>query len=246
MPSLPAPLALLALAIVARHPRAGGRAGAGRPVRPARHRLDGAARGAQPGARCRTAPAAAPGPGWRPGCSRSPRSAGYAAGPHLPGADADARVVARSAVTPPFDVAQYPSPLAGFRRYTEPNVAGLWDQDLLRVQGLPGGHAAALRHPRRLRRRRLGRLQPRQQRHPGAGDGLPAGRLAGGGPRCRASRCGCGSPCPRAATATSGCPPPARSPGSAFDGGRADQLASRLWLNVDTSTGDRARPARRR
>ena len=34
-------------------------------------------------------------------------------------------VVARSAVTPPFDVAQYPSPLAGFRRYTEPNVAGL-------------------------------------------------------------------------------------------------------------------------
>ncbi len=65
--------------------------------------------------------------------------AGYAAGPHLPGADADARVVARSAVTPPFDVAQYPSPLAGYRRYTEPNPADLWDRDLLRVEGLPAG-----------------------------------------------------------------------------------------------------------
>ncbi|HEX2896402.1 MAG TPA: transglutaminase-like domain-containing protein [Marmoricola sp.] len=40
------------------------------------------------------------------------------AGPALPGVGQD-RVVLRSHVTPPFDVGQYPSPLASFRRYTD-------------------------------------------------------------------------------------------------------------------------------
>ena len=38
-------------------------------------------------------------------------------GPHLPGADAHQRVVLY--VEPPFDVSAYPSPLAGFRDYTQ-------------------------------------------------------------------------------------------------------------------------------
>jgi hypothetical protein len=54
-------------------------------------------------------------------------------GPALPGGGE--RVVLRNYVTPPFDIAAYPSPLAGFRRYTE-SAAQLWDQTLLTVHGL--------------------------------------------------------------------------------------------------------------
>ena len=162
-------------------------------------------------------------------------AAGYAAGPHLPGADADARVVARSAVTPPFDVAQYPSPLAGFRRYTEPNVAGLWDQDLLRVQGLPGGTPL-----------RFATLDAYDGAVWGAsnrannGTQVPGTAFQQVGPRVAAR--GQGQPVRVRVTVPEGgyrdvwLPTAGTVTGVAFDGGRADQLASRLWLNVDTST----------
>ena len=58
---------------------------------------------------------------------------GFFIGPHLPGADDTQRTVFRSALTPPIDVTQFASPLAGFRQYTEPNPAKLWDRTLLRV-----------------------------------------------------------------------------------------------------------------
>ena len=60
-------------------------------------------------------------------------------GPLLPGADGAERTVFRSALVPPFDVTQYASPLAGFRQYTEPNGAQLFDKTLLTVKGLPQG-----------------------------------------------------------------------------------------------------------
>jgi len=64
---------------------------------------------------------------------------GFVIGPHLPGADETRRTVFRTALTPPIDVTQFASPLAGFRQYTEPNPAKLWDRTLLRVEGLPAG-----------------------------------------------------------------------------------------------------------
>ena len=67
--------------------------------------------------------------------------AGWVVGPVLPGHAQGARSVWRSAVEPPFDVSQFPSPLAGFRKYTEPNEAKLYDRTLLTVQGLPEGSA---------------------------------------------------------------------------------------------------------
>lgn len=64
---------------------------------------------------------------------------GFLVGPHLPGVDDGGRTVLRTGLLPPFDVSRYPSPLAGFRQYTEPNPAKLWDRTLLTVQGLRGG-----------------------------------------------------------------------------------------------------------
>ena len=64
------------------------------------------------------------------------------------GADALAsgspRVVLRDRVQPPFDVGKYPSPLAGFRRYTKPNspqtrTSRLYDKDLFTVSDAPPG-----------------------------------------------------------------------------------------------------------
>lgn len=59
-------------------------------------------------------------------------------GPHLPGAGAE-RVVLRSQVTPPFDIGQYPSPLAGFRKYRKLPAQDLYGKTLFTVSGLPAG-----------------------------------------------------------------------------------------------------------
>ncbi|MEP6631861.1 MAG: transglutaminaseTgpA domain-containing protein [Lapillicoccus sp.] len=64
---------------------------------------------------------------------------GLFVGPRLPGAEAADRQVWRTALEPPFDVSQFPSPLAGFRQYTEPNAAELFDRTLIQVTGLPEG-----------------------------------------------------------------------------------------------------------
>jgi len=66
--------------------------------------------------------------------------AGAFLGQFLPGTDeGSARAVVRSELTPPYDVAQFASPLAGFRKYTEPNSAELYDTEILKVTGLPEG-----------------------------------------------------------------------------------------------------------
>lgn len=64
---------------------------------------------------------------------------GLFVGPHLPGSDDADRTVWRTALEPPFDVSQFPSPLAGFRKYTEPNASELFDRTLFDVEGLPEG-----------------------------------------------------------------------------------------------------------
>ncbi|MEI2778247.1 MAG: transglutaminaseTgpA domain-containing protein [Tetrasphaera sp.] len=61
----------------------------------------------------------------------------WVAGPHLPGAK-PTRFVLRTVVDPPFDVSQYPSPLMGIRNYSE-KMKLYWDEELLRVSGMPDG-----------------------------------------------------------------------------------------------------------
>jgi hypothetical protein len=56
----------------------------------------------------------------------------------------DDRVVLRTYVEPPFDIGQYPSPLASFRRYvklpkSEPDPVNLFDEEIARVEGAPAG-----------------------------------------------------------------------------------------------------------
>jgi hypothetical protein len=65
---------------------------------------------------------------------------GYVAGPYLPGGGGPGdREVARSYLTPPFDVAQFVSPLPGFRKYTEPSDTKNWDKVILRTRNLEAG-----------------------------------------------------------------------------------------------------------
>ena len=63
---------------------------------------------------------------------------GWLLGPGLPGDDGG-RTIWRTALVPPYDVSQFPSPLAGYRKYTEPNPAKLYDRTLFTVTGLPAG-----------------------------------------------------------------------------------------------------------
>lgn len=62
----------------------------------------------------------------------------WVAAPHLPGIDAERRFGFRSLVAPPFDITEYPSPLSGYRKFTEP-MDQLWSQELLTTTGLPTG-----------------------------------------------------------------------------------------------------------
>ena len=55
--------------------------------------------------------------------------------PALAGTSPRERVVLRAYVEPPFDPSSYPSPVAGFRKYTE-GAKLLWDQTLLSVLSL--------------------------------------------------------------------------------------------------------------
>lgn len=58
-------------------------------------------------------------------------------GAHLPGTDTQ-RTVLRTFVQPPFDITQFPSPLVGFRKYTE-GAKKVWDQELFTVKGVKAG-----------------------------------------------------------------------------------------------------------
>ena len=93
----------------------------------------------------------------------------------------------------------------------------------------------AVRDPRRLRRRRLGRGRPGQQRHPGRCR-LPAGGLARRHPRRGPPRSQVRVTVPEGGYRDVWLPTVGAVTGIEFDGSRADQLASRLWLNVDTNT----------
>ncbi|GAB2477277.1 transglutaminase domain-containing protein [Jatrophihabitans fulvus] len=57
--------------------------------------------------------------------------------PYVAGHDRH-RVVLRDYVEPPFDIAAYPSPLVGFRKFTK-DARLLYDQTLFTVRGLPAG-----------------------------------------------------------------------------------------------------------
>lgn len=59
---------------------------------------------------------------------------GVVIGPHLPGANPDERYVLREDVEPPFDPLTEPSPLAGYRNYTDQDVR---DDKILTAEGLP-------------------------------------------------------------------------------------------------------------
>ncbi len=59
------------------------------------------------------------------------------------GDDDGDRTVVRNWVEPPFDIGQYPSPLAGFRKYIDPlgqeSSANVYDRTLFTVDGVPEG-----------------------------------------------------------------------------------------------------------
>ena len=68
-------------------------------------------------------------------------------GPHLPGAQNEGPSGrACTQLVPPYDVAQF-SPLAGFRRYTEPNPVALYEQTVLTVTGSARWHPRQVRQP---------------------------------------------------------------------------------------------------
>jgi hypothetical protein len=157
--------------------------------------------------------------------------AGLLAGPLLPGTSTDdRREVVRTALVPPLDVSQFPSPLPGFRRYTEPNTAALYDEVVLKVSGLPAGALV-----------RFATLDDYDGLVWGAAD-----RSVGGVPFQQVGS--------RIAPRASGTPvdvtvdvveggydgywlPTVGAPTRVeFDGPRADELASELWLNTDTET----------
>jgi hypothetical protein len=158
-------------------------------------------------------------------------AAGSFASPALPFTSADERrEVVRTRLVPPLDVSQFPSPLAGFRQYTEPNPAELYDRVLLRTSGVPDGSLL-----------RFATLD--------SYDGLvwgAANRSANGIPfqqvGSRIAARGSG----RSATVTVQVPADGYTGhwlpvvGSAtsieFEGPRAEDLAEDLWLNTDTET----------
>lgn len=151
--------------------------------------------------------------------------------PHLPGAgESDVRHVVRTQLVPPYDVAQFASPLAGFRRYTEPNAAALFDKTILTVKGLPEGTPV-----------RFAGLDKYDGLVWGAADrtseGVPFQQV---GSRIAARTTG------TEVTATVSVPedgyrgawlPTVGSPTAiSFTGARAQALADQLWLNTGTET----------
>lgn len=57
-------------------------------------------------------------------------------GPHLPGADGERRVL-RTGVVPGHDTNVLASPLGRYREFTESSPSGLYDRELMRVEGVP-------------------------------------------------------------------------------------------------------------
>ncbi|GAB3063631.1 transglutaminase domain-containing protein [Intrasporangium mesophilum] len=163
---------------------------------------------------------------------------GFLLGPHLPGADDSGRTVFRSALTPPFDVTQYASPLAGFRQYTEPNSAELFDKTLLTVRGLPKGVPL-----------RIAALDSYDDYVWGAGnlanlgDGQDASGTSFRKVGSHIATQGSGQQVTATVTVPAGgyddvwLPTFGTVTGLGFGGSRGDELADDLRFNVDTNTG---------
>ncbi|WP_299444895.1 transglutaminase domain-containing protein [uncultured Phycicoccus sp.] len=156
---------------------------------------------------------------------------GFFAGPLLPGyAAAERREVVRTALVPPFDVSQFPSPLPGYRQYTEPNEADLYDEVVLRVRGLPQGQVVRFATLDRYD----GLVWGAADR---SADGVPFQQV---GSRIAAS--GRGTPVEVEVAVPDGgyrgtwLPTVGAPTRIEFDGPRADDLAGALWLNTDTAT----------
>ena len=157
--------------------------------------------------------------------------AGTFLGQFLPGADASsARTVVRDQLTPPYDVAQFSSPLSGFRRYTEPNSAKLYDAEVLKVTGLPEGTPV-----------RFATLDNYDGLVWGAADramdGTPfqqvGSRIA---PRISGDRVTATVTVPDGGYEGVWLPVAGSATGVRFDGARGDELADALWLNTATET----------
>ncbi len=156
--------------------------------------------------------------------------AGTFAAPVLPGTSAsERREVVRTRLVPPLDVSQFASPLPGFRRYTEPNDAKLYDQTVLKVTGMPTGglvRFATLDHYD-------GLVWGAADR---SSDGVPFQQV---GSRIAASREG--DPVDIEVSVPDGgyvgnwLPTVGDPTRVEFTGPRADELADELWLNTDTA-----------
>ncbi|MFW5470350.1 transglutaminaseTgpA domain-containing protein [Knoellia sp. CPCC 206435] len=152
-------------------------------------------------------------------------------GPFLPGTDeTSARAVVRTQLTPPYDVAQFTSPLSGFRRYTEPNSADLFDTEILRVTGLPQGTPV-----------RFATLDSYDGLVWGAADratdGTPfqqvGSRIA---PRTQGRTATATVTVPEDGYEGAWLPLAGSTTGVRFEGARGDALADALWLNTATET----------
>jgi hypothetical protein len=152
-------------------------------------------------------------------------------GPFLPGTDEmSARSVVRTQLTPPYDVAQFTSPLSGFRRYTEPNSADLFDTEILRVTGLPEGTPV-----------RFATLDSYDGLVWGAADratdGTPfqqvGSRIA---PRTQGRTVTATVTVPDGGYEGAWLPLAGSTTGVRFEGARGDALADALWLNTATET----------
>lgn len=173
--------------------------------------------------------------------------AGYVVGPLLPGAGSTTRLVARSHVVPPIDIAAFASPLAGYRKYTEPNPSALWDTPLLEVHGLPAGTPL-----------RFATLDSYDGAVWGASERANSGSLVPGAAFQQVgevvSTKGPGRKVEVQVSVPEGgygdvwLPTAGTVAGVKFEGRRADTLAGRLWLNIDTNTAlvpDRLEPGDR-
>lgn len=157
--------------------------------------------------------------------------AGSLLGQFLPGTDeASARAVVRDELTPPYDVAQFTSPLSGFRQYTQPNAADLFDTEILKVSGLPAGAPV-----------RFATLDNYDGLVWGAADraadGTPfqqvGSRIAA---RATGTKVEATVTVPEGGYSGAWLPVAGSATGVHFTGARRNDLADALWLNTSTET----------
>ena len=152
-------------------------------------------------------------------------------GPHLPGAqETKVRQVVRTQLVPPYDVAQFASPLAGFRRYTEPNPAALYEQTVLTVTGLPAGTPVRFANLDRYD----GLVWGAADR---TSDGIPfqqvGSRIA---PRVSGTTVEATVTVPDGGYVGNWLPTVGSPTAISFEGPRKEALADQLWLNTGTDT----------